>query len=168
MDDFTAYATGRLLALRRSAYLLSGNWDQGDDLVQKVLTDLYVHWARARRADNIDAYVHTMLVRRFIDERRSGWVRWVRLASTATTPDRAAPPEGDPDVRADIVAALATLPTQQRAVIVLRFLRDLSVEQTADAMGCSSGTVKSHTSRALTALRRLFSVNSPTKMWSTP
>jgi RNA polymerase sigma-70 factor (sigma-E family) len=154
--DFDMYVRERLPALRRSAYLLCGNCDRGDDLLQRVLVDLYVYWSRARKAENLDAYVHTILVRRFADERRSGWARWVRLRDPDKSPDLPAPSNDNPDARMDIVAALATLPPRQRAVIVLRFLQDMSVEQTAEAMGCSCGTVKSHTSRALGALRALL------------
>lgn len=166
MDDYDAYVTGRLQTLRRSAYLLCGDWDRGDDLVQRVLTQLFVHWKRARKADNLDAYVHTMLVRRFIDEQRSSWVRRVRLFGAGTQPEPAAAAAIDPSTRLDLHAALGRLPARQRAVVVLRFLQDLSVEQTADALGCSAGTVKSQTSRALDALRRLLDVKQPIKAWS--
>jgi RNA polymerase sigma-70 factor (sigma-E family) len=153
--DYDAYAVARMTALRRSAYLLCGDWDRGDDLVQKVLTELYVRWARARTADNLDAYVQTMLVRRYLDERRTGWARRVRLSDPASHPEQAAP-ETDQAGRLDVLAALSHLPHRQRAVVVLRFLQDLSVEQTADALGCSTGTVKSQTSRALQSLRTWF------------
>jgi RNA polymerase sigma factor (sigma-70 family) len=135
--------TARLQSLRNSAFLLCGDWHLGDDLVQKVLESLYIHWRRARRADNIDAYVHTMLVNRFLDERRSGWVRRVRLAGDNVPPESSAVPEPDPNLRLDVRSALSTLPPRQRAVVLLRFLQDLSVEQTAQAMGCSTGTLKS-------------------------
>lgn len=166
MDDFDTYATGRMTALRRSAYLLCGDWDRGDDLVQRVLTQLYVSWERARRADNLDAYVHTMLVRRFIDEQRSSWIRRVRLFGGERQPEPPAFHETDASVRLDLHTALGKLPARQRAVVVLRFLQDLSVEQTADALGCSPGTVKSQTSRALDSLRRLLRVPSPIEAWS--
>ena len=154
--DYDAYAVARMTALRRSAYLLCGDLHSGDDLVQKVLTDLYVAWARASRADNLDAYVRTMLIRRFLDERRTGWARRVRLTALGRPLEPTATAEPDPAVRLDVRAALRRLPARQRAVIVLRFLQDLSVEQTADTLGCSPGTVKSQTSRALAALRQLL------------
>jgi RNA polymerase sigma-70 factor (sigma-E family) len=157
-DD--SYAAGRIPALRRSAYLLCGDWDRGDDLVQKVLTELYVRWSRAQRAENLDAYVRTMLVRRFLDERRTSWMRRVTLTDPAHRPEQVAPPEADPALRVDVRAALGSLPPPQRAVIVLRFLHDLSVEQTAEALGCSAGTVKSQTSRALASLRGRFGAES--------
>ena len=160
MREYDSYATARMPALRRSAYLLYGNWDQGDDLVQKVLTELFVRWSRASRADNLDAFVHTMLVRRFLDERRTGWARFVRLIDPDTSAERAAAPEPDPALRLDVRAALGRLPARQRAVVVLRFLQDMSVEQTASTLGCSAGTVKSQTSRALVTLGRLLDADS--------
>jgi RNA polymerase sigma-70 factor (sigma-E family) len=157
LTEYDSYVAARLPTLRRSAYLLCGDWDRGDDLVQKVLTQLFVRWSHARRADNLDAYVQTMLVRRFLDEGRSGWARFVQLTDPETEPHRTVSDLPDPATRLDVRAALASLPARQRAVIVLRFLHDMSVEQTADTLGCRTGTVKSQTSRALAELRRLLS-----------
>jgi RNA polymerase sigma-70 factor (sigma-E family) len=157
LTEYDSYVAARLPTLRRSAYLLCGDWDRGDDLVQKVLTQLFVRWSHARRADNLDAYVQTMLVRRFLDEGRSGWARFVQLTDSETEPHRTVSDLPDPATRLDVRAALASLPARQRAVIVLRFLHDMSVEQTADTLGCRTGTVKSQTSRALAELRRLLS-----------
>jgi RNA polymerase sigma-70 factor (sigma-E family) len=154
-------------ALRSSAYLLCGDWHRGDDLVQKVLETLYVHWQKACRADNIDAYVQTMLVNRFLEERRSGWARRVRLGSADAMPEPSIV-EPDPALRLDIRTALAALPARQRAVVVLRFLHDLSVEQTAEALGCGAGTVKSQTSRALAALRPLLGIGTATNPGARP
>jgi RNA polymerase sigma-70 factor (sigma-E family) len=164
--EYDTYVAGRIPSLRRSAYLLCGDWDRGDDLVQKVLTQLYMVWSRAPRIENLDAYVGAMLVRRFLDDRRSGWVRRVTLIESSRTPEPVAAPEPDPAVRLDVRAALASLPPRQRAVAVLRYLHDLSIEQTADALGCTTGTVKSQTAKALTALRRHLSAE-PTPERST-
>ena len=158
MNDLESYAAGRIPALRRAAYLLCGDWDHGDDLVQKVLTDLFSHWARARRAENLDGYVHTMLVRRAIDEHRSWWRRKVALADADASPEVAAPPDADPTLRMDLALVIRRLPPRQRAVIVLRYLQDLSVEETAAALRCSTGTVKSQTARALVTLRSFMNL----------
>lgn len=149
-EEFTDYVVGRRDALRRSAYLLCRDQHAADDLVQTAVTKLYLAWGRARKADSLDAYAHTVLVRAYVDEHRRGWWR-VRL--TDRDPDRT---RESPDVDAgiDVRTALETLTPHQRAVLVLRFYRDFSIEQTAAALGCSAGTVKSQTSRALTALRR--------------
>ena len=152
-EEYAQFVGSRLPALRRAAYLLCGDWTRGDDIVQRALTDVYVRWRRIRQVDNLDAYVRAVLVHRFIDEQRRGWAR-VHL--TDRLPDR-----GGDDVRLDSVvdgmdvrSALAELAPRQRAVLVLRFFCDLSVEPTADALRCSPGTVKSQTSVALAAMRR--------------
>ncbi|WP_030165919.1 SigE family RNA polymerase sigma factor [Spirillospora albida] len=148
-EEFTAYVSGRLSWLRRVAYLLCQDWHRADDLVQTAITRLYVHWRRASAADNLDGYARTVLVRVYLAEQRGGWRRRVRVVRD--TPDAAVSDElADLDLR----AALAALPPRQRAVVVLRFYCDLSVEQTADALNCSTGTVKSQSARGLAALRR--------------
>jgi len=129
--------------------------------VQKVLADLFSHWARARRVENLDGYVHTMLVRRAIDERRSWWGRKVALADADASPEVVAPPDPDPTLAMDLAPALQQLPSRQRAVIVLRYLQDLSVEDTAAVLRCSTGTVKSQTARALVTLRRFLDITVP-------
>lgn len=151
-QEFTAYVTARQEALRRSAYLLCRDFDQADDLVQATVTKLFVGWRTVRDADNIDAYAHTVLVRAFLDEHRRGWWR-VRLPGRS--PERATPVV-DTATRLTVRDALGRLAPRQRAVLLLRFYRDLDVEQTAAALGCSAGTVKSQTHRALAALRALL------------
>jgi RNA polymerase sigma-70 factor (sigma-E family) len=158
-EEFTTFVRPRLPRLRRAAYLLCGDWVRGDDIVQRALTDAYVHWGRVRRADNPDAYLHTVLVHRFIDDRRG---RWSGVALVETVPERAEPSGAQPadvDQALDVRAALARLAPRQRAVLVLRFLCDMSVADTATALGCSIGTVKSQTSVALEAMRRQLATN---------
>ena len=152
-DDFTEYVRARLPRLRQAAYLLCGDVHRADDVVQSTLVSLYRHWRRAAASDNLDAYVHRMLVHGFIDERRLRWSRVVlggrdELDRPSVTVDT--------DSRTDIVAALRQLPQGQRAVLVLRFLCDLSVEATASALHCSTGNVKAQTSRGIAALRPLL------------
>ncbi len=150
-EEFSAFAQARLPRLRRAAYLLCGDWTRGDDLVQRALTDAYVHWGRVRRADNPDAYVRTILVHRWLDERRG---RWSSVRLVDAVPEPTVPQTADVDGALDVRAALARLTPKQRAVLVLRFFCDMSVEETAAAMSCSTGTVKSQTSVALDAMRR--------------
>ncbi|MWA06815.1 SigE family RNA polymerase sigma factor [Actinomadura sp. LD22] len=150
-DEFTAYVTARTPWLRRVAYLLCQDWHRADDLVQTAITRLYLHWRRASAADNIDGYARTVLIRVFLAEQRGGWRRRVRLVPALPDgPDGPLDLAGDLDLR----EALAGLPPRQRAAVVLRFYCDLSVEQTADVLNCSTGTVKSQTARGLDALRR--------------
>jgi len=151
-DEYTEYISARMMSLRRTAYLLCQDWHRADDLVQAAITKLYVHWSRARAADHIDAYARTVLVREFLGERRSAWARRVRLDGQLT---RASTGEtSDHDALLDLRAALGAVPPRQRATLVLRFYCDLNVEQTAQILGCSPGTVKSQTVKGLAALRR--------------
>jgi RNA polymerase sigma-70 factor (sigma-E family) len=157
LPDFAEYVASRTRTVHRSAYLLCGDRHRADDLVQATFVSLFVHWRRARRADNLDAYTHRILVRRYLDEQRLGWSR-VRLMWATPEPrpaDRAG--ESGPSHDRDLVMdALRRLPKGQRTVLVLRYFNDLSVEETADAMGCSVGNVKSQTARALTAMRKVL------------
>jgi RNA polymerase sigma-70 factor (sigma-E family) len=149
--EFTQYVSGSETRLRRLAYMLCHDWHGADDLVQATITRLYVRWHQAVAADNIDAYVRAMLVREFLHERRTSWARRVQVTDEVPTmPVR--PP--DQDAAIDLETALAGLAPRQRAVLVLRFHCDLSVEQAATLLGCSQGNVKSQTARALDALRR--------------
>jgi len=150
-EEYTEYVKSRMTWLRRVAYLLCQDWQSADDLVQSTITSLYTHWGRAREATSLDAYVRTILVRAFTSERRSAWSRRVTLVQEhIDTPGRSS----DPDARMDVQAALTDLPPRQRATLVLRFYCDLSVEETARELGCSTGTVKSQTSKGLESLRR--------------
>jgi RNA polymerase sigma-70 factor (sigma-E family) len=151
--EYVEYVSARLPRLHRAAYLLCGDADRADDVVQATITSLYVNWRRARTATNLDGYVHRILVRRYLDERRRPW-SGVVLAEVA--PDRAAPPEHSVEDREAVTAALRQLPRGQRAVLVLRYFCDLSIEATATALGCSAGNVKSQSARGLTTLRHLL------------
>jgi len=149
--EYVEYVESRLTWLRRVAYLLCQDWHSADDLVQVTVTRLFTHWPRARRMDNVDGYVRTILFRTFLGERRSLWRKRVLLAGFV--PDNAAP-GSDRDAVLDVREALAAVPPRQRATLVLRFYCDLDVEQAAAALGCSPGTVKSQTAKGLAAMRR--------------
>ncbi len=153
-EEYTTYVRTTMDRWRRVAYLMAGDWDRGDDVLQQMLTELYRKWSRVRKADNRDALVRTMLMRRFIDGQRLGWTR-VRLGTEL--PEQAATTGTDPTDRLDLVAALRQVAPRQRAVLVLRYLHDLSVEETAKALNCSPGTVKSQATKGLEKLRRLLS-----------
>ncbi|NYF57828.1 SigE family RNA polymerase sigma factor [Micromonospora purpureochromogenes] len=161
--EFVEAATPRL---RRTAYLLTGDRHRADDVVQQTLTRLYVKWGRARGADDVGAYVHRMLVNAFRQERRSRWFG-VQLFERAPEPGFRAGSSGPDESVVDAVAvraALAAVPPGQRVVLVLRFYADLSVEQTAEVLGCSTGNVKSQTARGLAALRRRLPLGDGTEV----
>lgn len=149
--EYSEYVAARLASLRRLAVVLCDDPQRADDLLQAALTKLYVHWGRARAADHPDAYARTVLVHEFVHERRSSWVKRVSLVSRITDAPATAV---DHDAVLDLRAAVAALPARQRATLVLRFFCDLNVDQCAAALGCSPGTVKSQTARALAAVRR--------------
>lgn len=153
-EEFTAYVAARTRLLRRSAYLLCGDWHRAEDLTQSALTKVYLAWPKVRRADNVDGYVRTVLVRTYLDEERR---RWRRERPTGESLDGIGPdPAVAADQRLDLLAALATLPPKQRAAVVLRCWEDLPIAEVARALDCGEGTVKSQTSRGLAALRALL------------
>jgi RNA polymerase sigma-70 factor (sigma-E family) len=150
--QFREWAQGRQSALRRTAFLLCGDWHQAQDLVQETLTKLYRHWTRLSDRDGLDAYARTVLVRAYTDERRR---RRSTERPVASVPDVADRPgeESRADLRMILLAALAVMPRSQRAVLVLRYWEDLTQAQTAAVLGCSEGNVKSQASRGLASLR---------------
>lgn len=153
--QYTEYVSARMPVLRRTAFLLCGDSHRADDLVQTAITRLYVKWRRAAEVDNLDAYVRAILVRTFLNDQRRGWFQRERV--TAEPVERPAPAP-DPDTKAVLHAALATVPPRQRAALVLRFLCDQSVADVAALLGCAEGTVKSLTSDGLKSLRRKLGV----------
>jgi len=154
-SEYLAFVRGRVTGLRRAAYLLCGDSHGADDIVQETLTKLYSRWPRISYVENLDAYVNTMLVRVFLDERRRGW--W-KVALLDWLPERvaSAPPAGQVEQQSVVHTALMSLAPRQRAVVVLRYLCDQPVKEVARVLGCSEGTVKSQSANALDRLRLVF------------
>jgi RNA polymerase sigma-70 factor (sigma-E family) len=150
--EYREFVTARMEPLRRTAYLLCRDWHTADDLVSITIGKLYRHWRRVRAAENLDAYVRGVLTHAWLDERRRPWRR---ETPTADTPDRPQPPVTGIGDRLALLDLLAQLPPRRRAVVVLRFYCDLSVEETAGILRISEGTVKSQAARGLAALRLL-------------
>jgi RNA polymerase sigma-70 factor (sigma-E family) len=150
--DFESYVTAQWRPLLRAGWLLTGNWAAAEDLVQSVLAQVWGSWPRVCAAAERDAYVRRMLTNQFLGQQR-------RRSSTEL-PSGVVPESSTADASADVhrrlvlTQALGELPPRQRAAVVLRYFEDLSLEQTAAALGCSVGTAKSQTSRALAKLRR--------------
>lgn len=153
---YTTFVTARRDHYRRVAYALCGDWHRADDLVQAALVKLYVAWPKVRRTGSEDAYLRTILVRVSIDEHRRPWRR---ESATDTLPDRAARPALPVEERSALLDALHALPAQQRAAVLLRHWLGLSVQETAREMRISEGTVKSHTSRGIAALRGVLTAS---------
>jgi RNA polymerase sigma-70 factor (sigma-E family) len=152
-EEYVEFLSSRLPRLHQAAYLLCGDRHRAEDIVQATALRLYLKWRQARAADNLDGYVHRMLVRQFLGERR---LRWARVLLTDRLPEHPAVPSEEIENRDTVLAGLAQLPAGQRAVIVLRFYSDLSVADTATALGCTTGNVKSQTARGLATLRRIM------------
>lgn len=154
-STFVEFAQAAQDRLRRTAYLLCGDWDRASDHVQEGLIRVYVAWPRLTRNGGELGYARKAVVSAFLDHAR-------RRSSTEVvgTPghDQASAEDVAESVtaRAALMQALADLPPRQRACVVLRYFEDLSVADTATALGCSEGTVKSQTSRALDSLRAMF------------
>ena len=157
-EDFASFARDRQQPLYRTAYLLCANRERAQDLVQSTLVALLRSWSKVRDAENPDAYAKTALVRTFLSERRKlrreAEVQALALSRDPDEGRRGA--EGDVELRILILEALRTLPPKPRAMVVLRYWEDLSIEQTAAVLGCSTGNVKSQCSRSLDKLRVLL------------
>ncbi|MBW0118755.1 SigE family RNA polymerase sigma factor [Pseudonocardia abyssalis] len=152
--EFEAYFRARRDAVRRTAYLLCGDWYRADDHAQAAFVALHRHWRRIRDRAALDAWMRRTLVRSVVDESRRPWRRErftdvVEVGSVPSATDGVA-------TRHILVDGLRSVPPRQRAVLVLRYLEGLDVAGTAAALGCSEGTVKSQTSHGLAALRAVL------------
>ncbi|HXV93504.1 MAG TPA: SigE family RNA polymerase sigma factor [Pseudonocardia sp.] len=165
--EFAEYFRARRDAVRRSAYLLCGDWHRADDHAQAAFVALHRHWRRIRDRAALDAWMRRTLVRAIVDESRRPWRRertTGEVSERGSTSPGGAPADASGgsftesfsegvETRHVLVAGLRAVPPRQRAVLVLRYLEGLDVAATADALGCSEGTVKSQTAHGLAALR---------------
>lgn len=144
----------RAALVRVAALLVSGDLAKAEDVVQTALTRLYMAWPRVRKG-TVGAYARRCVVNAAMDDRRSLFSRRERVS--AQLPDLAAadPQRGDATA---VVALLGRLPAGMRAAVVLRYVEGLSVAETAEAMGCSEGNVKSQSARGLDRLRAALPV----------
>ncbi len=150
--SYEEFVRARSGALYRTAYGLTGTRADAEDLLQVTLVKVYLSWGKVRRARSPEAYSRRVLVNAFLSGRRPG--RFTREHLVAAPPEpRGAPPEADPSEALTLWPLVRALPPRQRAVIVLRYVNDLSEAEIADALGCAPGTVKSTASAALATLR---------------
>jgi RNA polymerase sigma-70 factor (sigma-E family) len=152
-SDFTEYAEARVVRLRQRAYLLCRDWHLAQDLTQITLAKLYASWSRAVRADNLDAYTTKIMMRVFLDHRRLRSSHEVVVADVQHDPTYAS---AGPDLRLTLLDALGHLPGRDRAIVVLRYWEDHSVDTVAELLGITPGVVKTQSMRALSRLRRLL------------
>lgn len=154
---FEEYVAARGDWLHATAWLLTGDHQRAEDLVQTALGKTWPRWSRIAVSGegSYDAYVRKVMMNTYI----TWWHRrWTKEYPAETLPDVDETRPGTDDAddvarRHDVATALAVLPRGQRAVVVLRYFHDLTEAQTAEALGCSIGTVKSQSSRALATLR---------------
>ena len=146
---FDEFVAARSTALLRTAYLLTRDHGLAEDLLQTALTKSWFAWDRI--SGEPEAYVRKVMVNTFA----SWWRRrWNGEHATAELPDRCVGDAADAvTTGSDLWSAMERLPRRQRAVVVLRYFEDLTEAQTAHVLGCSVGTVKSQTSKALAKLR---------------
>ncbi|HEU4541394.1 MAG TPA: SigE family RNA polymerase sigma factor [Jiangellaceae bacterium] len=150
LDDFAAFVASRSPHLARTAYLLTRDHGNAEDLLQTALAKSWLAWPRID--GDPERYVRRVLVNTYT----TWWRRkWNDETPTAAIPETVAQPDAASAVaeRDLLWHALGRLPKRQRAAIVLRFYEDMSIDETAELLGCTTGTVKSQTSKALTALR---------------
>jgi len=149
--SYEDFVTARSQALYRSAYLMTGQAHDAEDLVQATLVKLYVAWKRASRADSVEAYARRVMVNTFISQRRTK--RWLKERVVESLPEQPWVDDG-PEEHLTLWPLVSGLPPRQRAVVVLRYYEQLSEAEIADALGVSPGTVKSTASAALKSLRK--------------
>ncbi|MGW4893932.1 SigE family RNA polymerase sigma factor [Kitasatospora sp. NPDC004240] len=151
--EFEDFAHSRGHQLFRTALLLCGDWHLAEDLTQTALAKLYASWSKVRRAEHPEAYARSTLVRSYLSHRRLR--RSGEQPAFGDLPDDIVP-EGDPALRVTLLAALGELPPRDRAVLVLRYWEDRSVDETAAELGVSAGAVRSQSLRALGRLRTVL------------
>jgi RNA polymerase sigma-70 factor (sigma-E family) len=159
VEDFDSYVRASGPRMKRLAFLLTGNLEAAEDLLQASYAKVLPRWDRIARYDQPDAYLRTVMV----NTQRSWWRRLRgRELLTGEPPDVRRPGgqdfAADVDARQELLEALRALPDRQRTAVVLRHYCDLSEAEVASVMRCSVGTVKSNTSRGLVALRIELSV----------
>lgn len=147
---FREFVDGRSTTLLRAGWLLTGNWTSAEDLVQTALMAVWPRWTQL--SGDPEAYVRKVMLTTFLRWNRRRWTGEMPTASLTDRGSTADVFDRVDDSRA-LIGALALLPARQRAAVMLRYFLDLSEAQTAEAMGCAPGTVKSHTAKALSRLR---------------
>ena len=151
--DFAAYLAARQPSLLRTAYLLTGNRHDAEDLVQTAFAKLYLSWDKVRDQGSIDGYVRRILVNEHNSLWRRAWKRREHSQDAHRSSTGRSHDEYDDGAGTALWDVVQTLPRKARAVVVLRYYEELTEAETAAVLGISVGTVKSQTSRALAALR---------------
>jgi RNA polymerase sigma-70 factor (sigma-E family) len=152
--SFEEFVRAEMGALARFAGALTGDRYLAEDMLSDALVKVARRWRRISSLDDPAAYVRRVIVTTYLDDRRKAQRRRTTPSGDIEVLDRPAPDVAQAVVdRVEVARLLGALPPQQKAAVVLRYLMDESDEQIADALGCSTGTVRSHLSRARSALR---------------
>lgn len=159
-DEFTLFAEAASSRLMATAFLLCGDWHTAEDLTQTTLAKVFAAWWRIRNRDAVHAYAQRTLLNTYLAHYRRGQRREVLTADIAELPDQVIQLQTS-ELRLALIDALATLPPRARAVVVLRYWEDKSIDQVAALLGCSRGNVKSQSARALDKLRLLLDGSAP-------
>jgi RNA polymerase sigma-70 factor (sigma-E family) len=147
--QFPEFFVSQYGRLRRLGFLLTGDWDEADELAQETLVRIYWRWSLVRRQEHPEAYARKVLV-----NRHRSLLRRLRLEARHAGRDRAEAP--DPGPREELLVvreAIRRLPARQRTVLVLRYHQDLPEQEVARLLGIPLGTVKSLGNRAMARLR---------------
>jgi RNA polymerase sigma-70 factor (sigma-E family) len=152
--DFTEFASYAVRRLRRTAYLMCGDWHRAEDAAQDALVRVYRRWDKLNRHNGLNTYAHKAVVSAVLDQAKRPWRR--EHATEYLTDQPGKDTTVTVDERMLVVSALAQLAPHQRACVVLRYYADLSIDDTAAVLGVGTGTVKSQSSRGLDRLRELL------------
>src|SRR3954453_17535614 len=155
-DEFAEFANAHAERLRNTAFMLCHDWHLAQDLPQTALTRLFLSWRRAVQADNLVAYAQKILLRAYLDHRR-------RRSSSEAIPGVLHEPayRQNPDLRLTMLDALGRLPARDRAIVILRYFEDLSVEQVAEVLELPVSVVKTHPRGSLAKRRELVAAAEP-------
>jgi RNA polymerase sigma-70 factor (sigma-E family) len=151
--EYREFAEARATQRFRIAYLMCGDWHEAEDLVQSTLAKLFVAWSRVREVESADAYARRTLLNTFLAQRR---LKRSSEMPVAHVMEATSAPGVDADLRMTLIAALRRLPSRSRAVVVLRYVEDHSIESVAELLGATPSAVKSLNTRGLAQLRELL------------
>jgi RNA polymerase sigma-70 factor (sigma-E family) len=152
--DFREFARARALALRRTAYLLCGDWHLAEDLVQNALLKLHRVWPKITRRGPVDNYARRVLLRCWLDEQRRPWRR--RERRDGVVPEQASPASAESAISDPLLRALAEVPAKQRAAVVLRYVNDLPHREIARVLDCSEAAARRSLHEGLAKLREEY------------
>jgi RNA polymerase sigma-70 factor (sigma-E family) len=152
-DDFAEFARAAAPRLRRTAYLLCHDWHAAQDYTQTTLAKMFVRWKRISRTEQPDAYSRKVLLRVFLDQQRR---RSAGEVVAAELPEPSPAAAATTELRLTLLDALARIPARDRAIVVLRYWEDRSVDSVSEMLGVPVSTVKSQSARTLAKLRLLL------------